>query len=257
MKTFDRYSRYYNLLYGDKDYTREADYVDDLIKRNLSGAKSILDLGCGTGLHDFLLAEKGYSVTGVDISGTMLGIAASRLRSQETLSKSLSFIQGDIRTIKLTNTFDVVLSLFHVMSYQVSNDDIVSTLTTVRDHLKPGGLFIFDCWYGPAVLTERPTTRLKRLEDDEINLVRIAEPIMHPNDNTVDVNYHVLIKDKRNNSFEELKEKHVMRYLFKPEMELFIENSGLQLLTISEWMTGNDPGFDTWSVCFVVRACEK
>ena len=77
MDVFNLYARYYNLLYKEKDYAGEAEYVHKLIQKYQPGAKSILDLGCGTGRHDILLAEKGYSVTGVDRSEEMLAVANS------------------------------------------------------------------------------------------------------------------------------------------------------------------------------------
>lgn len=87
MTTFGNYSRYYNLLYKDKDYKGEAGFIYDLIQKYSPGAKSILDLGCGTGRHDLLLAEKGYAITGVDMSEEMLLIA----RSQQLNSSTAQF----------------------------------------------------------------------------------------------------------------------------------------------------------------------
>ena len=80
MATFGNYSRYYNLLYKDKDYSGETGFIHDLIQKHSPAAKTILDLGCGTGRHDFLLAEKGYAITGVDMSEEMLLIARSQSR---------------------------------------------------------------------------------------------------------------------------------------------------------------------------------
>lgn len=114
-----------------------------------------------------------------------------------------------------------------------------------------GGVFIFDCWYGPAVLTDRPVVRIKRLEDDDIEVTRIAEPKIHENKNIVDVNYNIFIKNKATGIAEELKETHRMRYLFKPEIDFLFEQAGFKLVESVEWMTGREPGFDTWGVCFV------
>ncbi len=249
MSVFGAYSRYYNLLYRDKDYAGEAAYVSGLIEKYRPGAKSVLDLGCGTGRHDLLLAAKGYAVTGVDQSEEMLAVA----RTQAAPSPAPSFLQGDVRTVRLGKRFDVVLSLFHVMSYQTANEDLAAACATAREHLNPGGIFLFDCWYGPAVLTDRPSVRVKRLEDEAIEVTRTAEPVMHPNDNIVDVNYRVLIRDKKSGNTDELKETHRMRYLFRPEIELFLSRAGLALVEGGEWMTGKEPGFDTWSVCFVAK----
>jgi SAM-dependent methyltransferase len=175
------------------------------------------------------------------------------LNSQLT-SSSLTFRQGDIRNIRLSKTFDAVVSLFHVMSYQTTNKDIMSVFNAAKAHLKKGGIFIFDCWYGPAVLTERPASRVKRLEDEMISVIRIAEPAMHPNDNLVDVNYTLFIEDKSRDKIEEIKETHTMRYLFKPEIEKMLSDSELKLVTCGEWLTGKEPGLHTWSVYFLVKA---
>jgi SAM-dependent methyltransferase len=251
MSVFGAYSRYYNLLYQDKDYRGETDYICGLIQKYQPGATSILDLGCGTGRHDMLLSGKGYSVTGIDMSEEMLSVARSQTGSGNCLNPE--FLQGDIRTFRMDRSFDVVVSLFHVMSYQVTNADLKSAFATARTHLKPGGIFIFDCWYGPAVLTDRPTVRVKRLEDEGISITRIAEPVIYPNQNLVDVNYHVFLKEKSSGSFDEIKETHSMRYLFKPEIEFFSGAVQMEIIESTEWMTGKVPGFDTWGVCFVVR----
>lgn len=251
MSVFGAYSGYYNLLYQEKDYQGEAAYIHSLVQKYKPDTKSVLDLGCGTGRHDMLLTKKGYSVTGIDMSEEMLSVARTQAGSGNC--RTPEFLQGDIRTVRLDRDFDVVISLFHVMSYQVTNADLKSAFATARIHLKPGGIFIFDCWYGPAVLTDRPSVRVKRLEDEDILIIRIAEPVMYPNQNMVDVNYHVFLKEKSSGNIEEIKETHRMRYLFDQEVDIFSAEANLKILENMEWMSGKRPGFDTWGVCFVLR----
>jgi len=147
----------------------------------------------------------------------------------------------------------VVISLFHVISYQTTNEDVLAAFKTAREHLNPGGVFIFDVWYGPAVLTDRPAIRIKRMADDEIEVTRLAEPVMHPNKNRVDVNYHVFVRDLESGMVRELRETHMMRYFFHPEIELFAEQNGFQNMHVEEWLTGKAPGEDTCGVCFVMK----
>lgn len=256
MTVFGAYSRYYNLFYKDKDYAGEAAYVHGLTQRHRPGAQSLLDLGCGTGRHDLLLAEHGYQVTGVDRSAEMLAVAESKAKGRPPEQVRPSFHLGDIRTIRLDRTFDAVVSLFHVISYQTTNQDLREAFSTARGHLAPGGIFIFDCWYGPAVLTDRPVVRIKRLEDEEIAVTRIVEPAMQPNDNLVDLHYEVLVRDKTSGAMETFQEIHRMRYLFRPEIELLLGGAGLQVIEAAEWMTRRPPGFDTWGVCFVAKATD-
>jgi SAM-dependent methyltransferase len=249
MNVFKDYSEYYDLLYKDKDYANEASYIDRLIRRSHPRASSILNLGCGTGTHDFLLAKHGYAVCGVDLSQDMINKANLKKVSLSS-DPPVSFYCGDIRSIKLERTFDVVTSLFHVISYQVSNKDLRDVFSVISSHLNKGGLFVFDCWYGPAVLTDRPVVRIKRLESDTVDITRIAEPVIHENDNLVDVHYHVIIRDKRNGSVKELKETHQMRYLFKPELIDYMSAAGLTLRLCKEWLSDKEPGFNTWGVYF-------
>jgi predicted TPR repeat methyltransferase len=77
----DAYGRYYDLLYRDKDYAAESEYVASHIRKHVPRAKRILELGCGTGGHAVLLAAMGFDVHGVDLSEAMLGRANARKAS--------------------------------------------------------------------------------------------------------------------------------------------------------------------------------
>lgn len=239
------YAKYYDLLYKDKNYPEESEYIEKFIRRYNSGAKKILDLGCGTGKHDFIFADKGFDVTGVELSDRMIDEANLNKKNSH---KNLNFYQGDIRNITLNEKFDVIISLFHVMSYQNTNEDLTSTLKTVKDHLNEGGIFLFDFWYGPAVISERPEERLKKLEDEEVYIERFAKPEIYVNENLVGVSYKVFVTEKRDNSISEINELHTMRYLFIPELKLLLNNAGMKLLLFEEWMTGRVPDDKSWSV---------
>jgi SAM-dependent methyltransferase len=253
MTIFGDYSHYYDLLYRDKDYTGEARFIHQLIQDHVPNSQSILELGCGTGRHACLLAELGYSIQAIDQSVEMLAQAQERTSTlPKAIGDRLMFKHGDIREIELQKQFDVVLALFHVISYQTSNQNLFDTFTIVKNHLKPGGIFIFDVWYGPAVLSDPPVVRVKRLEDEKIKVARIAEPVMYPNENLVDVHYDVFITSKLTGAVEKLQEKHTMRYLFKPELESTLSNVQLKIIEDKEWLTRQKPGFQTWNVYFVV-----
>ena len=139
------------------------------------------------------------------------------------------------------------------MSYQTTNEDVAAAFETARQHLNPGGVFIFDVWYSPAVLTERPDVRIKRMADDQTEITRLAEPVLHPNENRVDVNYHVFVRDIATQVVAELKETHPMRYFFKQEIELIAAHAKFQCQHAEEWLSGGKIGCNTWGVCFVLR----
>jgi SAM-dependent methyltransferase len=255
MSVFANYARYYDLLYRDKDYAGEADFIDRLIRTHAPNARDLLELGCGTGHHAMLLAKVGYQIHGVDLSLEMLQQANERLLLlPPDLATKLHFSHGDLREIRLERDFDVVISLFHVISYQATTADLQAALTTAKQHLRSGGMLIFDVWYGAAVLSERPSVRVKRWEDAAICVTRIAEPIVHPNENLVDVNYHFFIRDKLEHRVDELHESHRMRYFFMPELELLLSQAGFQIIACREWMSDREIGCDTWGIYLVARA---
>lgn len=243
------YAKYYDLLYKDKDYMGETEYIDKLVKKFNSNSKLILDLGCGTGKHAELLSYNGYIVYGVDASQEMLKIAEQRSIGKEG---SLKFINSKIQNLEIDNKFDVITALFHVLSYQTSNEDLLKSFEVVKKHLKKNGIFIFDFWYGPAVLTEMPEIRVKRLEDESVKIIRIAEPFIHYDKNTVDVNYTLLITDKQTNETTELHEQHKMRYFFDPELELLCKMFEFKILSKYKWLTFENPDSKSWNVVWII-----
>ena len=253
-EVFADYARYYDLLYRDKDYAAEAEYVAGLIRKFHPAAQSILELGSGTGIHAGLLAKNGFTVHGIERSQEMLARSQSLAENRNVGNDQLTFTAGDIREVRLNKSFDVVISLFHVISYQTTNKDVMAAFQTARHHLNPGGIFIFDIWYGPAVLTQRPEVRIKRMTDEKIEVTRLAEPVLHPNENLVDVNYHVFVRDRKTENVTELKETHIMRYFFQPEIEFLAQAAGFTIQNTEEWQTAKPIGAETWSVCFCFQA---
>ncbi len=250
MTAFGNYSYYYDLLYRDKDYVAESNYIDNLIQRFAYASGDILDLGCGTARHAILLAHKGYKIEGVEISTSMIDVARENIVSANL---HLSVHLGDVRTIRLRKKFNVVVSLFHVMSYQTGNNDLLSAFRTAYQHLNPGGLFIFDCWYGPAAITDKPKIRIKNVEDSNIQITRRADPVFKPTLNVVEVNFTMVVTEKTTGRMEEIHETHPMRYLFTPEIDILLAQAGFELIHSEEWLTGKKPDFDTFSVCFIAK----
>lgn len=255
MSVFGRYSSYYDLLYKDKNYSAEAQFVRDLLTRFRPGGRDILELGCGSGGHAFELAQLGYNLHGLDLSRDMLDVAEKQLTQQpENIQSQVQFSQGDIRQFDLSRQFDSVISLFHVISYLPTLADIRQTFQRVNRHLRTDGIFLFDVWYAPAVLTERPELRVKRMANQEISVTRIAEPVWFPNECWVDVCYKVFIRDIKTDRIEELEtEIHRMRYLSLPEITLLAELCGLEVVHTCEWLTQNSLSEKTWGACFVLK----
>jgi SAM-dependent methyltransferase len=248
MSIFADYSRCYDLLYADKDYAAETAYVARHIRKVSPEAISILELGCGTGRHARYFASHGFNVHGVDLSPEMIEVGRS---SQQPADQGVVFEVGDVRSVRLGRRFDCVLSLFHVMSYQTSNEDIRNAFRTAAEHTAPGGVFVFDCWYGPGVLTDPPAVRVKRVSSELLNVIRIAEPVVDSVANVVQVNYSMHVQEKTLPGERWISESHRMRYFFVPEIELMLGDVGYRLQGVYRWMSDECPTLGTWNAMFV------
>jgi len=251
MIPFQSYSKYYDIFYKDKDYEKESDFLEEIFKKySENSVKTILNLGCGTGSHDLILAEKGYQLTGVDLSPQMLKIAKEKAEKE---NKNIDFIESDIRNIELQKKFDAVISMFAVMSYQTKNEDIISAFKCAANHLKKGGIFIFDCWFGPAVLKTKPEKRKKIIEQGVEKIERWVEPVLDLMKHTIDVNYKV-IKKSRGEVLDEISESHKMRFFFPQEIKYFLEQTGFQVLKICPFMEIEKNLFENdWNITVIAK----
>lgn len=247
---FGEVGRYYDLLYEDKQYGSEVTYLRALLDAKTT---KLLELGSGSGVHAQFLGNLGYSVTGVERCESMLARANKRNKDFRGCSGQVSFVAGDIRDVKVNTIFDGVISLFHVMSYQTSEEDLRAVFRTASQHLDVGGQFIFDFWYGPAVLWQKPSVRIKRVKDSDVEVTRIAEPEMRSEDNTVEVRYEIYVKRLRDGVIRSFHEAHRMRYFFLPELVGFGSEVGFELEAANAWETKCLPTVDSWAACAVFR----
>ena len=110
----------------------------DAFRRYLPAAPaSALDIGCGTGQYLDALAETVAECWGVDLLDTNVAYArATRPR--------LHVVQGDMRTVRLGRTFDLVTSFGNALSYALTDDDVARTMDTYAAHAHAGTLLIVD-----------------------------------------------------------------------------------------------------------------
>ncbi len=100
MSVFGEYAPLYNLMYGEKGYGEEADFVLAQIRACKSPIADLLDLGCGTGTHALRFAQAGLNVLGVDLSADMLSLARRNLAAATSgLAGTVEFQLSDIRNL--------------------------------------------------------------------------------------------------------------------------------------------------------------
>jgi SAM-dependent methyltransferase len=243
------YSDSYDSLYEEKDYDGECTLIEQII-RDYSNipVHSILDLGCGTGNHSLRLAERGYEVTGVDRSEKMLDIARAKADKKIV---HCDFYQSDIREFDDHKKYDAVIMMFAVLGYQLENDDVITALKTVSKHLKPGGVFICDIWYGPAVLTQKPGERVRIIDSGDTRTIRVSSGILDSLHHQVMIHFHLWTLNG-DRLVAETQEDHVMRFFFPQELSLLFKNGGLKIRKVGAFPDiETTPSEKTWNICTV------
>ena len=187
----------------------------------------------------------GYRVKGIDISANMVSIAS---KNYEKYGEKLSFEIGDFRTYRDDMQHDAVISLFHVVSYLTSNEDLLRAFRTANENLKDSNMISY-----MQDVNELPENRIKQVEDDKNILIRYASPVLHWNEDIVDVNYDVLVISKVTHEASRIKETHRMRFFFKPEIENMLRQSGFELLSCLDCNTLRETSDKSWTAYFVAK----
>lgn len=256
MSFSEQYAKAYDALYRTKDYPAEARFVCTKLHKIVGGKPlRILDLGCGTGLHDVELMAAGHSVVGVDMSAQMLTRAEERRTSLAGQTEGrLDFHVGDARKVRLGSKFDAVVSLFHVMSYMAGDGDFDAALATARAHLNPGGAFLFDFWYGTAVVADPPQARERIVEEPGRRIRRNTTPHWDSERDTVRIVFDVEETELATGTVARTSEEHIMRYYFEDGLRKSLPPQGFEIVEVGEWLTGLVPAKTSFGVYVLARA---
>ncbi len=144
MLDYTGFARFYDRIMGDR--TPEIDRIRSYISRYQPGARTVLELGCGTGALLAGLAGS-FAVSGVDRSPAMLALAARAVPGAQLL-------QADITAVTVPSRFDVVICMFDTLNHVTTADGWLAVFRTAYEQLSDGGLFVFDV---------NTTGRLRRL----------------------------------------------------------------------------------------------
>lgn len=132
-------SPYYHLLYQHRNEQEAERFISNLLAYLKPQWNSrILDLACGAGRHSMYLANKGYDVTGVDLSTR--SIRQARIAEMD----NLHFYQHDIRHYFRINYFDYIFNFFTSFGYFENEGDNVKTLRAANWGLKENGIIVID-----------------------------------------------------------------------------------------------------------------
>jgi SAM-dependent methyltransferase len=223
---FTKSQRLYDAIYSFKDYKAEAGRLHDLIQAEVPGARTLLDVGCGTGMHLAQLS-KYYEVEGLDLDEDMLAIARQRL-------PQIPLHHADMTDFELDKTFDVVVSLFSSIGYVRSLDNLRRCAGALARHVRPGGLAVVEPWFTPEEW-EPGHSALTVVDEEDLKLARMNVAGQSDRDSIIHFHYLVTEADAEVTHFTE---EHILGLFTTDEYLDAMRRAGFQVTHDPEGLMG-------------------
>ncbi len=139
MNAYAKFSRYYDAMMHDVDYSAWAAYLNGFLKQR--HAETVADVACGTGSTTIRLAQSGFHMLGIDQSADMLNVAQQKAHE---LGMQIPFICQDMTALSVHRPVDAILCCCDGVNYLTSLDDVSAFFHACHAALRPGGLLLFD-----------------------------------------------------------------------------------------------------------------
>lgn len=222
--SFGAAAKYYDEINAFRKYDSHTEFIIEVFKRHARFRISeILDLACGTGSHALRLAQRGYSVTGIDESLSMLSVAKAKAEQSGIRTR---FEKGDLGDLRLTGSYDAAYALYGVINL-LTPRGAMKLFGDLHKHLKPNGVFILD-FYTTSNLSNPPLWWLKadlkegtllRLDLDLTNRKKRIQSFRRT--------YLLYKGDRILNTFTE---EHSERCYFPSEIRHFLKCEGFEVV---------------------------
>ena len=141
MGAYEALAESYDRLTNDVDYEATVDFYMQILAREGLKPRTCVDLACGTGSVTAILAQRGYRVTGVDMSEEMLTVAA--MKTQDLEPRPMFSCQY-LQELRLPRAVDMAVCALDSLDYILDPEDCKEAIRRAYKALNPGGIFIFD-----------------------------------------------------------------------------------------------------------------
>ena len=252
---FEEYASYYDLIYRDKDYAGECDFIEGLINPFLRNREKesikILDVACGTGNHTNILSARGYQVFGSDLSDRMIQLAGQKAEKADLSVKY--YPSGAMQNIDFEEKFDLIICMFAAIDYLTEKNDLMQFLKKARQHLLPDGLLLFDFYNGIEALRHYDPYRVKEYVDGQRSLIRISRTSANLLENILEIEFELLGFNKNQLEYRG-KELHKMRYHLPLDMKDYVKEAGMEVIKMCPFMeTEQKISASDWNITILAQ----
>ncbi|GAA1370761.1 class I SAM-dependent DNA methyltransferase [Peribacillus frigoritolerans] len=223
--TYERFAYVYDELMKDAPYEKWLMILTAKLEQYGIGGRKVLDLACGTGEMTVELAQHGFEVTGVDLSDEMLLVANEKAVK---LGLSIPLFQQNMAELEGLGQFDCVTIFCDSLNYLRDQEDIVKTFSRVHEHLKDGGLFMFDI-HSLYKMEEIFSDHTFAVNGEEVSYIWDCFPGEEPYSVEHDLSFFV--RDDESGLYDRFDELHYQRTYPVEQYKKWLEQAGF---TVSE-----------------------
>lgn len=137
-ETYDTFAPVYDNFNKGYLYERWTGRLLDKAEEAGMGGKRLLDVACGTGLSSLPMLDRGWTVTGCDISPAMLELA------REKVGDRVKLLEADMRELPDLGEFDLIWAINDPLNYMLSGEELEAALDGMRRNLAADGIALFD-----------------------------------------------------------------------------------------------------------------
>lgn len=214
---YDELALYYDRMYSEKRYAEEASRLRALVRRHGPlGARSLLDVACGTGGHLQYLA-RWFDIRGIDASASMLRVARTRL-------PGVPLSRGRMESFELAEEFDVITCLFSAIGYVRTLPALEATMRNFARHLRPGGIVIIEPWLAPEEY-RTGSSHLLTYDTPELRLARMNNSDRDGNDSILEFHYLIAPAGR---PVRYVRDRHVLGLFSVPQILERMRRAGLR-----------------------------
>ncbi|HDX9577946.1 TPA: methyltransferase domain-containing protein [Bacillus pseudomycoides] len=224
---YEQFALLYDELMNDVPYEKWMEFTEQSLEQIGKTDAKILDVACGTGNVTLPLVQKGYDVTGVDLSEEMLTIAQQKLGEE---GQFIPFYQQDMRQLDVPGEFDCVTIFCDSLNYVLEEEGVQETFRRVYQHLRPDGLFLFDV-HSLYKIHHVFQNETYTMNEDEISLIWNCFPGEEPNSVEHDLTFFV--RDEEEDVYHRFDELHMQRTYPVEELMKWLEKAGFTILRVT------------------------
>ncbi|KAB2338624.1 methyltransferase domain-containing protein [Cytobacillus depressus] len=245
--SYEKFAYLYDQLMKDVPYNKWTDFILDMAKKYEVKGFKLLDLGCGTAELSIKLAEKGFQVTGVDLSEDMLTVAQTKANEK---GLDLLFFQQNMAELNGLGSFDIIGIFCDSLNYLQLEEDVLNTFQRVYHHLDDHGLFIFDV-HSVFKMEEIFMNQTFAVNDDDISYIWHCFEGEYPNSVEHDLSFFVL--DKESDMYSRYDELHLQRTYPVDVYKKWLHESGFEVVEVTADFEAQPPQEQSERIFFICR----